>query len=93
MGDKLKNTEMVVTELTQSLTKVMAENYRRNSSSHNASQASPHPRRLSDIKDSASREKLVAFKIKKESLPLKPNEGSLLDKAIIENNEIMKKIN
>lgn len=44
LRDKLKNTERVVTELTQSLNKMMTENYRKtNSSTMQSKDYSPPP--------------------------------------------------
>ena len=77
MKDKIKNTEMVVTELTSNLTKVMAHNYRRLS---RASGGSPIPMfEKEDTIDLNSADK-TPFKRKKDSLPQKPNEQSLFNK-------------
>lgn len=59
---------MVVTELTQSLTKVMAENYKR---------ANTSPLVAPDHSQESRSAEKPAFKSKKESMPLKTNPESL----------------
>lgn len=70
LQEKLKNTELVVKELTQSLTKVMSENYKMMSRSQ-ISLGSPK----GGNQDSKPRTEFrQAFKSKKESVPVRPSD-------------------
>jgi len=69
LKDKLKHTERVVTELTQSMNKVMTENYRRtNSSTLLSKDQSPTPKDRAKL--SLDGPNSTPFRRKKESMPV-----------------------